>query len=114
MKSFCTKSLLMKPFFTKPCFTSKRALCRAIQPSDEIKLRRRLTWRRKSSKERSSKKNRELRNGISASKDSEALIGEQTEIELSGGKVEVSGPSMSTPEEARFDLVFLLALIAIT
>ncbi|PVD21456.1 hypothetical protein C0Q70_19629 [Pomacea canaliculata] len=73
--------------FENPVY-KPRALCRAIQPSDEIKLRRRLTWRRKSSKERSSKKNRELRNGISASKDSEALIGEQTEIELSGGKVE--------------------------
>ncbi|KAK7114914.1 hypothetical protein V1264_000891 [Littorina saxatilis] len=68
-----------------------RALCRAIEPVDDSnKLRRRLTWRRKStSGDRKRKKTRELRaNGISFSKDSDALMGEQSEIELAGVKVE--------------------------
>ena len=57
---------------------------------DHNKLRRKLTWRRKSSTERKHKKTRELRaNGISVAKDNEALMGGQSEIELTGVQVEV-------------------------
>jgi hypothetical protein len=66
-------------------------LCRAIEPVDDHnKLRRRLTFRRKSSNDRKRKKGRELRaNGITGNKDNEALMGELTEIELTRVKVEV-------------------------
>lgn len=75
-----------------PCFPGKRALCRAVEPPDGQKLKRKLTWRRKSSADRKRRKGRELRNGIP--KDSDALMPDQSDIELSDVKVEVrvAGP----------------------
>ncbi|XP_076449737.1 inositol 1,4,5-trisphosphate-gated calcium channel ITPR1-like isoform X2 [Babylonia areolata] len=70
-----------------------RALCRAIEPADDHnKLKRRLTWRKSSSERKTPKKTREVRaNGITFSKDSEALMGERTEIELTSVAVEEAG-----------------------
>ncbi|XP_046366515.2 inositol 1,4,5-trisphosphate receptor type 3-like isoform X5 [Haliotis rufescens] len=73
-----------------------QALCRAVEPPDDGRLKRKRTWRRKSSEKKKpkSKPGSELLNGIP--KDNEALMSDHSDIELADVKVE-SGESR--PEE---------------
>ncbi|XP_041375271.1 inositol 1,4,5-trisphosphate receptor type 1-like [Gigantopelta aegis] len=77
-----------------------RALCRAVEPSDDQRIKRKFSWKRKStSSEYRKMKRKGLLNGIA--KDNEALMTDHSEIELSNVRPEHSVMALKELKEQK-------------